>query len=492
MNYDVIIVGAGASGLMAAIAAARQGSSVLVIEHKDKAGKKILATGNGKCNFTNMIQKPECYRSDDSAFAMKVLSCFDVSQTLQFFEELGIYPKNRDGYLYPNSEQASSVVQVLLMECGRLKVTIRYNERVREFRKPDFTVVTEYLPVEADRKRADKNKSAKNKSDNNSSIKNKSDRNTMALMKPNSDRLNSGRLNIAGTASDSRNSDHSKKLITNQKALSYQENSNNHNTEHQYHGSKLILAAGGCASPSLGSDGCGYELAGHFGHTIIKPLPALVQLKSSAKYLKTVSGVRTAARVTVFSGQKPVAEETGEILFTDYGISGIPVLQISRFAAKALDHGENVHLQLDFMPEVASGQLSEMLLQRISQNPAKNMEEMMVGLLNHKLSYILLKEAGLDVYNNAQQISNQELNRLVKNIKQFDLPVTDTNSFENAQVCAGGVSTKELDDRTMESRLRKNLFLTGELLDVDGTCGGYNLQWAWSSGYLAGTAAGKK
>lgn len=411
MKYDVIIVGAGASGLMAAIAAAGQGSSVLVIEQKEKAGKKILATGNGKCNFTNMNQTPECYRSDDSAFAGRVLSCFDAPRTVRFFKKLGIYPRSRDGYLYPNSEQASSVVAILLLECERLKVQFQYNESVTEIKKPYYTVITQ-------------------------------------------------------AATD---------LSSNPKS---------------YFAGKLILAAGGCAAPKLGSDGSGYRLAKSLGHTVIKPLPALVQLKSPDKYCKTLSGVRTNAAVAVYAGGRREASEEGEILFTDYGISGIPVLQLSRFAAKALDRGEKVYLMLDLLPVTAKEDLADILRQRIRQNPAKTAEEMLLGLLNSKLSYIIILEARLDPYKASGRISKEELESLVRNIKEFKMLIRDTNSFENAQVCAGGAATGEIDGYSMESRISKGLYLCGELVDVDGTCGGYNLQWAWSSGYLAGISAG--
>ncbi len=410
MDYDVIIIGAGASGLMAAIAAARGGSSVLMLERKEKAGKKILATGNGKCNFTNLEQNPECYRSNDSAFAMKVLSCFDVQKTLLFFEELGIYPKERDGYYYPNSEQAASILQVLQMECERLGVRIRYNEKAVKIRKPDYTVVTE-AP------------------------------------------------------------DHS---------------------QYTYHSDKLILAAGGCASPQLGSDGSGYQLAKELGHTILQPLPALVQLKSPNKNCKTVSGVRTAAKVTAMADGKTLSEETGEVIFTDYGISGIPVLQVSRFIAKALADGRKTCLKLDFLKEIPQVDILPLLKKRIKHNPKLTYEEMLVGLLNHKLNYILIKEAGSDPTTPVNRVTDQELESFVHQIKGFELSINATNSFENAQVCAGGVSTAQIDPISMESLLHKGLYFTGELIDVDGTCGGYNLQWAWSSGYLAGTAASMK
>lgn len=405
MKYDVIIIGAGASGLVAAITAARKGATVLVIEHKEKAGKKILATGNGKCNFTNLIQTPECYRSDDRIFAMKVLSYFDVAKTINFFKELGIYPKERNGYLYPNSEQAASVLSVLLMECERLGVNFIYNEHVDKILSPNYTIA-----IGKDR----------------------------------------------------------------------------------YRGRQLILATGGCASPKLGSDGSGYDLAKAFGHKIIKPLPALVQLKSSDKFCKSVSGVRIIAGLSLYENKKLLVKEEGEILFTDYGISGIPIMQVSRFAAKSLNQGKKVTILLDFMKEMAIEEVIDYLKIRISTNSHKTVEQMFVGLFNHKLSYTIIKVAGINPSNLAGKLKKQEIEALATVIKGFKVNIKDTNTFDNAQVTAGGVSTAQVYPATLESKLAKGLFIIGELLDVDGTCGGYNLQWAWSTGYLAGMAAGER
>lgn len=415
MDYDVIVIGAGASGLVAAIAAARKKSRVLIIEHKDRAGRKIAATGNGKCNYTNLVQRPECYRSEDADFPMRVLSCFGLNDTITFFEELGIVPKERDGYLYPYSEQASSVVQVLLMECERLNISIIYNMKVVRIDKPsaragEFTVYA-----------ADVSEPGK---------------------------------------------------------------------EAGYRAGRVILATGGCASPKLGSDGSGYRLAKSLGHSIIKPLPALVQLKSDEKYLKAVSGVRVIAHASAMSQGRSFAEEIGEIIFTDYGISGIPIMQISRFAAKKLDAGKEVSLELDFMPDASYEDVKELLDKRLKRGRSKSLKQMMVGFLNNKLSVVILKQAHLNPEADCAKLSLKDMERLALTIKQFGMRITDTNSFDNAQATAGGIPTREIDDKTMESKIVKGLYIAGELIDVDGTCGGYNLQWAWSTGYLAGSAAG--
>lgn len=409
MNYDIIVIGAGASGLVAAIAAARKGGTVLIIEQKEKAGKKILATGNGKCNFTNTHQTSDCYRSDDSAFAMKVLSNFDNIHTLQFFERLGIIPIDRNGYIYPNSEQANSLVSVLLLECKALNIDIVYNEKVIDITAPDFTVIA----------------------------------------------VNSDNVRTA------------------------------------YYSKKLIIATGGCASPKLGSDGSGYTLSKVFGHKIIKPLPALVSLKSPDKFCKTVSGVRTRAKASIFIDNTLLNEEEGEIIFTDYGISGIPIMQISRYASRALDRGETVYLVLDLFLQKTLGELTDIIISRRKNNPDRSTEEMMIGMLNSKLNYILIKEAKLSTESPAYLLSESDIIKLARMIKNFKLRINDTNTFDFAQVTTGGISTKEIDPNTMESKLRNNLYFTGELIDVDGSCGGYNLQWAWSTGYIAGSHAGE-
>jgi predicted Rossmann fold flavoprotein len=397
---NVIIVGGGASGLIAGIIAARQKHKVTILEQKDKIGKKIYATGNGKCNYTNLIQTPDCYRSNNPNFALLALEQFDVNKTIEFFKQLGIYPKERKGYLYPNSEQAVSVVDVLTMELKRLKVKILCEVRVEKIKKDNgFLIITNKGKFQAD---------------------------------------------------------------------------------------KVILAAGGCASPNLGSDGSGFLLAKELGHKIIEPIPALVQLKSKEKYFKTLAGVRVEAGIKLLINKEYVTEEFGEVLMANYGVSGIPIFQISRYAARAISENKKVELVIDYMPDLNWKELYQFLIDRIHSSTEKNMEELMIGLFHHKLSYIMLIEAGIPVDLPCQKANQKQVSDLVNQIKEWHIPISEPNSFEQAQISAGGVDTNEINPVTMESKLVKGLYFAGEVIDVDGTCGGYNLQWAWTTGYNAG------
>jgi len=405
MNFDCIVIGGGASGMMAAITAAKNGLNTGIIEHSDRVGKKILQTGNGKCNITNISLQKDCYLNEDKDFVMDIIDLFNVSDTINFFKSLGIYPKNKNGYIYPNSEQASSVLDVLRFELEHQKVSI------------------------------------------NTDI----------------DIINIGKK------------DDSFKINT---------------TKGQFSCKKLIIATGSNAAPKSGSDGSGYKLAKALGHTIIKPLPALVQLKSDLPLCKMMSGVRSEGTVQLLVDEKIVASDTGEIQYTDYGISGIPVFQISRFAVRAVDSNLKTEVVIDMLPLIEESDLVDMLKSRIADDGYKTLEQFLNGLLNKKLVAAVLKRANLNLNDIAENKVNL-LEKIVSIIKAFVVPINGFNSFENAQVCSGGVTTSEINSETMESKLVSDLYFAGEVVDVDGICGGYNLQWAWSSGYISGLEASK-
>ena len=407
MKRQVIIIGGGASGLAAAIAAAREGAGVTVLEHMDRVGKKILSTGNGRCNLTNLSLRPEQYRCSQPQFPMKVLDHFSVWDTLAFFDEIGIVTKSRNGYIYPNSDQASSVLDSLRMEAERLGVR----------------VVTE---------------------------------------------CHISRAACAGKGRFRIESD-----------------------QGVFQGERLILAAGSKAAPVTGSDGSGYQLAQAFGHRVITPLPALVQLRCQGKFLKQLAGIRCDALVKLVSEGQVLAADQGELQLTDYGVSGIPTFQVSRFAAVALHKKKAVSVILDFLPSKSMEETKQFIRNRAKALAYRKSEDFLTGVLNKKLSQVLLKLSQIDGAELVGNLKNQQLERLVHLIKFFELPVTSTNSFEQAQVCCGGVDTRDVRPETMESKLVKGLYLAGELLDVDGICGGYNLQWAWSTGITAGRCAGR-
>ena len=408
MRKRIVIIGGGASGLTAAIGGARNGAHVTIVEHMDRVGKKILSTGNGRCNLTNLRMEADCYRCGRKEFPMEVIRGFGVDETLAFFKGLGIEPKDRNGYIYPNSDQASAVLDVLRSEVERLGVAVLLSCRVEKIEPAAggghvcYKVYTDQGILDAD---------------------------------------------------------------------------------------AVILAAGSKAAPSTGSDGSGYELAGRLGHRIIKPLPALVQLRCQGNLYRQMAGIRTEAGVKLMAAGELLARDRGELQLTDYGLSGIPVFQVSRFAARALDQGKRVTALVDFMPSWDDGEAFGLLKKRASLLGHKTVEELFTGLLNKKLALVLIKLAGIKPSQKSGDLSPKQLKLLLGQIKSYEAIVMSVNPFANAQVCCGGVDTGEVDAATMESRLHANLYLAGELLDVDGICGGYNLQFAWSSGMIAGVHA---
>lgn len=408
MKRNIIIIGGGASGLTAAITAARLGAQVTILEHMDRVGKKLLSTGNGRCNITNLTMNKACYRSGQAWFPMKVIEQFPVSDTLAFFESLGVLIKSRNGYIYPNSDQASAVLDALRLECDRLGVRIVTGCQIQGAKK------------------------------------------------------------------------------TEQGAFVVQSN------QGTFRAYALILAAGSKAAPVTGSDGSGYALAKSFGHSIIKPLPALVQLRCEGKHFKQLAGIRTEAELRVVSEGRTLAKESGELQLTDYGISGIPTFQISRYVSVALDKKKPVTVLIDFLPSMDREAMRSFMKKRVQQFSYRRCEDFMTGVLNKKLAGVLLKMSGISLNEMVSSVRWENWERLILNLKQWEARVTATNDYAQAQICCGGADTRELDAETMESRLVRGLYLVGELVDVDGICGGYNLQFAWSSGFAAGTCAGRK
>lgn len=401
--YDVIIIGAGASGLMAAAAAASKGARVALLEHKDDIGKKILATGNGRCNFTNTDMSVNKFHGS-KALIKNGLSQFNYADTIRFFKELGIPAYDNAGYIYPNSRQAASVVAAFRMELMRLHVDVKTGISITDIKPADDR--TGYC-IQTDK----------------GSFKSK----------------------------------------------------------------RLIIACGLTASPKLGSDGSLFRQIEALGHHIQKPLPALCGFSCDSLNFKKITGVRCDATVaSVIDGQM-TEQNTGELQLADYGISGIPVFQISSLMSRALNKGQKVEVIIDFLPAFSDDELNGYIKDRsITTTDNRSLNEMLNGLLNNKLLLELIHKSGVSPDKKGRLLTDDDCKSLTRSIKHTAVSVKKPRGLEFAQVCAGGIYTKEIDVRTLESKIHPGLYFCGELLDVDGICGGYNLQWAWTSGYIAG------
>ena len=389
----VVIIGGGASGMMAAIQAARTGAAVTLLEHNEKPGKKILATGNGRCNLTNLVQEPSRYRSSQPDFPWKIITQYPLEDTLAFFSELGIYTKDRNGWVYPYSDQAAGVAQVLELEARHQKVKIKTTEEVTDILREDG----QYLVKTA---------------------------------------------------------------------------------TWQYPCDSVIISCGSSASNVEGSSTTGYELAEKLGHTVVKPLPSLCGIRGKDNYYAKWAGSRMDGRITLEIDGKTVGEEQGEILFTEYGISGIGVFQLSRYAVRGTDEGKIATYHLDLMPQLTKEELVKLLLDRQQAGSYKNPQELLIGLLPRKMIDVLVKKT-------------YDPEKIAERLKDWQGPVKGAYALQQAQICSGGVDPRELTEQ-LESRLHPGIYFTGEVIDVDGPCGGYNLQWAWSSGAVAGRAAAEE
>ncbi len=453
----VAVIGGGAAGIAAALTAASNGAEVTIFERNDRIGKKILATGNGKCNLSNKQMFSACFHTLDEKKLEECLERFGVQDTINFFKNLGLMIKDKNGYLYPASEQAAVVLDVLRIGVARSGICVKTEAKVTEIRglKTEFnnkgnsgrgSFGTKIIDA-----KSNDNKSNDNKSDDNKSNDNKS---------------------IDKTSFDKEKITYRFEVYCGKDKECFD---------------KVIITCGSNAAPKTGSDGNGYELAKTFGHNIIPVVPSLVQLKCSDSFCKSLAGIRSEACVHIFEDGKALCQENGEVQLTDYGISGIPVFQLSALVNRRLadkKHGE-ITAVIDFLPGLSDEEFISLQKERMLHMGDLTAEEFFTGMLNKKLMMLFIKLAGLNPTVQIQCVSKNQVRKVFGYCKRLEYHITGHNGFENAQVCAGGVDLREMTS-DLESKKTPGLFFAGEILDVDGRCGGYNLQWAWTSGCIAG------
>ena len=395
----IAVIGAGASGMAAAITAAASGvHEVLVFERQARVGKKLLATGNGRCNLSNYNMDESRYHGSDPTFVRPALREFPVTSTLDFFQTLGLYTVSEpSGRIYPYSDQANSVVDVLRFALVR--------KNIRLFTGTEITGVKKT---------------------------------------PDGFQLRSG--------------------------------------DERWTVDRLIVACGGAAGTKLGGGLSGYQLLRSLGHHCTKLYPSLVQLKTDNELVRSLKGVRANAGLRLMLRNALIGEAWGEVQFTDYGVSGPAVFELSRAASMA----EPSTLHLDLMPGKSSDELLSALCIRISRYPSMLCEDLLTGVLHNRLGRVLTRDCGVAPNTPLTALNWKQLTAVVEKCHDFSLDITGTMGMEHAQVTAGGIVTQEFDPETLQSRIVPGLYAAGEVLDVDGDCGGYNLQWAWSSGLLAG------
>ena len=394
---NVCVIGGGAAGMLAALTAAENGHRVLLLERQSRVGRKLLATGNGRCNLSNYHVSPAHYHGG-AGFCDFALSQFDVGETLQYFASLGLLTVSEaSGRIYPMSNMAGSVLDVLRYALERPEIDLQTGQTVTAVRKmPEgFSVKTETDTFSAQR---------------------------------------------------------------------------------------LILAAGGAAGSKVGGGMDGYRLAKSLGHHRTALYPSLVQLKTDPTYPRALKGVKAQCGISICRGSQVLARNSGEVLFTEYGVSGPAIFDLSRSVSAG---GSDLTCLLNFFPDWEEAEVLHWLSQRQAAMAAHEASTLLTGSCHTRLGQMICKSAGF-TNQRAAGLTRDDLRRIARQATHFALPITGTCSFDQAQVTAGGLDTSEFDPRTLQSRLVPGLYACGELLDIDGDCGGYNLQWAWSSGRLAG------
>ena len=398
------IIGAGASGMAAALSAAENPQvQVVLLERQARVGRKLQATGNGRCNLTNVHSTPANLHGTQPGFVRYAMEQFPPEAVRDWFQELGLFTvAEESGRVYPYSDQANSVVDVLRFALEKPNIQLLTGFEVTKIKKDHQGFVVE-------------------------------------------------------------------------------------SAEETIVCDKLIIACGGLAGTKLGGSMSGYKLLQKQGHHVTRLRPALVQLRSDWNGCVSLKGVRANCRAQIFRDDQLFSSSKGELQFTEYGLSGPVMFEISRDACQG---GGEWTCRLDFLPDVEEEALFEALCKRKKTSlPA---EELLTGVLHNRLGRVLSKSVGITPTCPIYHLEDEELRAVCKAVKSFDIHLTEPLGMDAAQVTAGGIWTEEFDDRTMESRLVPSLYACGEVLDVDGDCGGHNLQWAWSSGRLAGLSAGKE
>lgn len=399
---DMIVVGAGAAGLAASIAASRAGKKVLLLEQNSKIGKKILVSGNGKCNIDNKYIAANRFHGQNTQFIETVLEGYDFPVVETFFTSIGLeLMEGKEGKMFPMSLQASSVVELLEYEAKRTGVQIVCDCTVTSIDKEGDTFSLE-------------------------------------------------------TSLGSKKCE------------------------------KLLLASGSAAAPQLGGSNSGYAFATRMGHSLVPRHPSLVQLCSDETWVKTCAGVKAAGLAKLYANGEFITEKKGDILFTNYGISGLAILDLSREVSTRLADYDFCELNLDLIPEFSKEKLTNLLLNRLDATSEKSIEIWLHGILNKKLIPVILTQAKCKAATE-KELNRKEIGKLVYTIKNLKLSINDTKGFKGAEVATGGVNTAEVDPRTMGSKLVPGLYFAGEILDVDGDRGGFNFHFAWVTGIKAGS-----